>query len=219
MPLILAIDGPSASGKGTIARRLANYFHFAYLDTGLLYRAVGLAVILNEGHPEDPIAATAAAQALNPSSVMALADDPALRSDQTSIAASKVAAVPSVRAALLDFQRAFAAHPPHEARGAVLDGRDIGTVIAPDAMVKIYVTASPEVRATRRMKELQKRGENVTYPEVLADLQDRDTRDAQRATAPAKPADDAVLLDTSHLTADEAFAQALTLVQAKGLVA
>ncbi len=139
------------------------------------------------------------------------AEDPALREDATAQAGSKVAAIPEVRQALLKFQKDFAANPPAGKKGAVLDGRDIGTVIAPQAKVKIYVTASPEARATRRFKELQARGENVTYAAVLTDMQARDARDAERAVAPAKPAQDAVILDTTEMTADQAFAEALKI--------
>ena len=214
-PFLIAIDGPSASGKGTIARRLAAHFGFAYLDTGLLYRAAGLAVLRGKGDPEDVGMATKAAMALDPASIMTLANDPALRSDAASIAASKVGAIPAVRAALLTFQRTFAANPPHNASGAVLDGRDIGTVIVPEAPVKIYVTATTETRAQRRFKELQSRGEPVTEADVLADLRARDERDSNRTTAPAKPAEDAVILDTTSLTADQAFSMALAIVAQK----
>jgi CMP/dCMP kinase len=210
-PLIIAIDGPSASGKGTIAKKLASTLGFAHLDTGLLYRAVGVAVLDTGGNPEDVQQAERAALALDPGKL----DSPALREDKASVAASKVAAIPEVRAALLKFQRDFCASPPKGLPGAVLDGRDIGTVIAPNAKVKIYVTASTDVRAKRRFKELQEKGGNVTYAAVLKDMQERDARDATRSAAPAKPAEDAVLLDTTSLTADEAFAKALQIVQGK----
>jgi cytidylate kinase len=211
--IIIAIDGPSASGKGTVARRLAAHFNFAFLDTGLLYRAVGVGVLRAGGDLDDPKAAERAALALNPSSIAAFGDDPEIRSDRASVAASKVGAIRAVRAALLKFQQDFAAHPPGGKKGAVLDGRDIGTVIAPQAPVKIYITASVAARAQRRFKELRERGENVTEAAVLADMRARDERDTRRATAPAKPADDAVMLDTTSLTADEAFAAALAIVQ------
>ncbi len=213
--LIIAIDGPSASGKGTVARRLAAHLGFAYLDTGLLYRAVGLGVLRAGEGLDDPAAAARAAGRLDPASVLTLGDDPDIRSDTASVAASKVAAVPEVRAFLLKFQQDFGAKPPGGKKGAVLDGRDIGTVIAPQAPVKIYVTASTATRADRRYRELQDRGENVTEAAVLADLQARDARDSNRATAPARPADDAIMLDTTNMTADEAFAQALAVVQGK----
>ena len=151
-PIIIAIDGPSDSGKGTVAKRLAAHFGFAHLDTGMLYRAVGLSVLRADGDPSDANAATTAAQKLDPETMIA-SDEPALRDDAVSVAASKVAAIPGVRQALLQFQKDFCAHPPGGAKGAVLDGRDIGTVIAPDAPVKIYVTASIDARAERRFKE------------------------------------------------------------------
>ena len=212
-PFIIAIDGPSASGKGTLARRLAAHYDFAYLDTGLLYRAVGFAVLEQGFDPSDTNTATTAARALDPvTMVEAGTKADHLRQDHVSVAASKVAAVPDVRASLLKFQQDFCIHPPHDKKGAVLDGRDIGTVIAPTAPVKIYVTASDEVRANRRTKELQGRNENVSYDAVLVDLKERDARDAARQTAPAKPADDAIVIDTSAMTADEAFAAAVQLV-------
>jgi cytidylate kinase len=206
-PPIIAIDGPSASGKGTIAKRLAAHFGFAHLDTGLLYRAVGLAVLKAGGDPSNAEAATKAAQVLDYGSL----GDPALRDDAAAVAASKVGPIPGVRAALLQFQRDFCAHPPGGRPGAVLDGRDIGTIIAPQAPIKIYVTASTEARAQRRFKELQGRGESVTYAAVLTDMQARDARDAERALAPAKPAPDAVILDTTQMTADEVFVAALKI--------
>jgi cytidylate kinase len=210
-PTIIAIDGTSASGKGTVARKLAAHFDFAYLDTGLLYRAVGMAVLRTDGDPLDAVAAEKAALALNPTLAAHLGDDAALRADEASVAASKVGAIPAVRAALLKFQRNFCDLPPNSKKGAVLDGRDIGTIIAPDAKVKIFITASPEIRAERRVKELQGRGQNAIYATVLADMQERDARDAERAVAPTKPASDAVLLDTTDMTAAQAFAEALKI--------
>jgi cytidylate kinase len=214
-PLIIAIDGPSASGKGTVARRLAAHFGFAHLDTGLLYRAVGLAVIKTGGDPADAAAAEKAARALSSSGIEALLSDPALREGRSGSAASKVAAVPGVRAALLKFQQDFCATPPDGKPGAVLDGRDIGTIIAPHAPVKIYITASPEARAQRRFNELQNRGENVTYAAVLTDMKERDTRDSTRAIAQAKPAPDAVQVDTTNMTVDESFAEAVLISERK----
>lgn len=214
-PITIAIDGPSASGKGTLARRLARHFDLAYLDTGLLYRAVGLKLLRTGGDPTQVEAAAKVAQTLDPASLATLSEDPALRDEAASVAASQVAAIPAVRAALLKFQQDFAAAPPDGKKGAVLDGRDIGTVIAPAAPVKIFVTADTAARAVRRYKELRQRGEDVKECAVLADLQARDKRDAERATAPTKPADDAVLLDTTSLTADEAFAAALAIVGTK----
>jgi cytidylate kinase len=214
-PIIIAIDGPSASGKGTIARKLAAHFGYAHLDTGLIYRAVGLAVLRLAGDPADVAQAIGAAEKLDAERFLTLMDNPDLRADATSVAASKVAAIPQVRSILLDFQKNFCRYPPNNAPGAVLDGRDIGTVIAPDALVKIYVTASTDVRATRRLKELQGRGENASQETVLKDMQERDARDASRVAAPAKPADDAVILDTSNLTANEAFDEAVRIVKKK----
>lgn len=211
--MIIAIDGLAASGKGTIAKLLARHFDYAHLDTGLLYRAVGVAV-LQAGHdPTNPQAATIAAQQLNAQICTSLTDDSTLRSAAASDAASKVAALPTVRAALLDFQRNFCISPPFGKAGAVLDGRDIGTVIAPDAKVKIFVTADAEIRAQRRGKELRARGENVTDAAVLADMQARDARDQNRGIAPAQPAIDARLLDTSRISVEQSFATALAITR------
>jgi cytidylate kinase len=211
---IIAIDGPAASGKGTIARKLAAHYGVAHLDTGLLYRAVGLAVLRAGDDPADAAKAEKAALVLSAKGFDSLFNDLAIRADATSVAASKVAAVPAVRSILLKYQKDFCAEPPNQSRGAVLDGRDIGTVIAPDAEVKIYVTASLEARAERRFKELQGRNENAIYESVLRDMQERDARDASRSVAPARPADDAVILDTSNLTADQAFAEAIKIANA-----
>jgi cytidylate kinase len=207
--MIIAIDGPAASGKGTIAKLVGGHLGVPVLDTGLLYRAVARDTAARGRALDDPAAAEAAARALDPATL----DDPALRGAKAGEGASIVARIPGVRAALLEFQRAFARRPG----GAVLDGRDIGTVVCPDADVKIFVTASPEVRARRRFLELEKRGEAVTYETVLAEIRDRDARDAGRADAPMKAADDAVLLDTSALGVEEAFAAALRLVEEKGV--
>jgi len=215
MNTVIAIDGPSASGKGTIAKKLAAHYGFAHLDTGLLYRAVGLAVLRAGQDPSDPVAAEAAAKKLSPAQISSMADDNEIRSDKASSAASKVAAVPAVRAALLKFQQDFCANPPEGKRGAVLDGRDIGTVIAPHAQVKIYVTASTEARSERRHKELLGRGMQSSYQEVLADMKERDERDANRQTAPTKPADDAVLLDTTEINAAAALEAALKITAEK----
>jgi cytidylate kinase len=209
-PFVIAIDGPSASGKGTLARRLARHFGLAHLDTGMLYRATGLSVLKLNANPADPEIAEAAARALDAASL----DDPALRDERTGAAASQVAAIPGVRAALLDFQRAFAARPPG-GKGAVIDGRDIGTVICPDAPMKFYVTASDEVRADRRVRELRARGEVAISARVLQDLKERDARDQQRAAAPLVAAADAVVLDTSTMDADAVFAAALSLIHAR----
>ena len=185
--MIIAVDGPAAAGKGTIARALATHFGYHFLDTGALYRMVGLAVIRNAREPADTRAAIAAATSLDPSGFA----DRDLRTEAVGAAASIVAVVPEVRSALLSLQRDFARKQP----GAVLDGRDIGTVVCPDADVKLYVTASPEVRASRRQKELGA----ASYADVLAEIKARDLRDSQRVTAPLLPAKDAVILDTSEL--------------------
>ncbi|MDT0682779.1 d(CMP) kinase [Roseicyclus sp. F158] len=200
MSFTVAIDGPAAAGKGTIGRAVAAHFGFAHLDTGLLYRAVGRRT-LDGTTPED------AALALKASD---LEDDAALRHPDVAQAASRVAAVPEVRRALLHFQRAFAAR----SGGAVLDGRDIGTVICPDAAVKLFVTASDAVRAHRRHAELIAKGHEIDLDEVAADLRQRDQRDAARATAPLHAAADAVTLDTSDMAIDEAVTRALEAVEA-----
>lgn len=207
-PLTIAIDGPAAAGKGTLARRLAAHFGFDYLDTGLIYRAVGMAVRRQGGDPADAGAASAAALALSPHALEA--DD--LRSDDAAQAASMVAAIPAVRAALLEFQRRFAAQPPG-GKGAVLDGRDIGTVVCPQARIKLFVTASLEKRAERRLNELRQRGLDAIQEAVLAEMRERDARDSSRSVAPLVAADDAVMLDTSDLDADQAFASALAIVR------
>ncbi len=209
---VIAIDGPAASGKGTLARRLADALGFALLDTGLLYRAVGLKTVQMGGNPADPAASIPVAQNLD---VRGLADDLPLRTDEAGQFASQCSSIPEVRAALLDFQRQFASTPPDGKAGAILDGRDIGTVICPAADVKLYVTASAEVRAERRMKELAARGKSLPFEAVLADIKARDDRDMNRATAPLKPAADAILLDTSAMTPDEVFATALALIRKK----
>lgn len=203
--MIIAVDGPVAAGKGTLARRLAAALDYAYLDTGSIYRAVAAKILAAGGDPENPETATAAARALEPIDLER--DD--LRLEAVSQAASKVAAIPPVRSALLDFQRGFADHPPGRRTGAVLDGRDIGTVVCPEANVKFFLTASVEARAARRHKELIERGEESIYARVLQDLRERDARDSGRATAPLRAAEDAVRLDTSNMDADQAFAVAM----------
>jgi cytidylate kinase len=200
MSFTVAIDGPAASGKGTISRAVAAHFGFAHLDTGLLYRAVGRRVLAGE----EPVAAARTLAAAD-------LEGEGLRDEAVGGAASRVAAIPEVREALVDFQRAFAAR----AGGAVLDGRDIGTVICPDAQVKLYVVASDEVRAERRWRELTGKGVRVTAAEVLADLRDRDARDRARATAPLRPAEDAITLDTTRMSIGEAVAAAVAAVEAK----
>lgn len=201
--MIIAVDGPTASGKGTIAKALASHFGLPHLDTGLLYRAVGQQVVLNGGSPDDP--ADAEAACTFPDSLLA---DPALRSEESGGLASRVSIHPGVRRALYERQRAFAT----QAGGAVLDGRDIGTVIAPEAQVKLFVTASVEVRAMRRCLEMRDRGEEVTVEDIAADLRERDERDRNRATAPLTAAEDAILLDTSEMDRDEAIGAAIRIV-------
>lgn len=201
-PLLIAIDGPAASGKGTLAKRLAAHFKLPHLDTGLLYRAVGWSAAHTSRTPADAAAALKAADL----------DNPALRTDEAGQAASKVAAIPEVRTNLLKFQKEFAYQPS----GAVLDGRDIGTVICPDAPVKLFVTASLEARVERRYQELRERGADTIKPRVLAEMAERDRRDSERAAAPLKAAPDAYHLDTSDMDADAAFAAALAFISSKG---
>ncbi len=204
--MIIAIDGPAGAGKGTLGRRLARTLGLAYLDTGLLYRAVG-AAMLDAGKPlTDVAAAEEMARRLSADSVV---NRPALRTEDVGRAASAVAAIPGVRAALLAFQRCFARCPPGGARGAVLDGRDIGTVICPEADVKVFLTASPEARAERRSEELRAAGEPSIYAEILKDVEDRDQRDSARAEAPLRPAVDALVIDTTCLDADAVYAQVI----------
>ncbi len=204
--MIIAIDGTLASGKGTIARRLAGWFGLAHLDTGQLYRATGVAALKRGIDLTDAEALAEVAQTLDLSEF----DDDALRTAEAGQAASKVAVVPEVRAALLDYQRAYAAQP----KGAVLDGRDIGTVVCPNADVKLWVDAAVEVRATRRWKELSAKGETLTLNDMIAQLKERDTRDANRKDAPMVAAADAVLIDTSDLTIDAAVDKACKAVEA-----
>lgn len=203
--MIIAIDGPAASGKGTLAQRIAGHFGYVWLDTGLLYRAVARAVIAAGWDLEDERRAATLASTLN----LAQLGDPDLRTATIGEAASIVAKHPSVRAALLDFQREIARTPP----GAVLDGRDIGTVICPDADVKIFVTADAKVRAQRRFEEYVRRGEQIDYDEVLDIIRQRDARDAARVAAPLVQAPDAILLDTSAMDIETAFAAALDIIQ------
>lgn len=204
--LVVAVDGPAAAGKGTLARRLAAALGLPYLDTGLLYRAVGRRVLDAGADPRDAAVAEAAARALTPADL----DRTDLRGPMADMAASAVAAIPAVRSALLDFQRDFG-----RARGAVLDGRDIGTVVFPDARVKLFVTASVEERARRRFLELRGRGVAADPAQVEAEIRDRDAQDANRPVAPLKPAPDAAVLDTTTLDADAAFVAAMDLVRAR----
>ncbi|MES2713643.1 MAG: (d)CMP kinase [Pseudomonadota bacterium] len=203
MTLVIAIDGPAAAGKGTLARRLAAAFNLPYLDTGLLYRAVGRRVLDFGADPRDAVLAEAAARTLTPGALYRTD----LRGPAADMAASEVAAIPAVRAALLDWQRDFA-----NAAGAVLDGRDIGTVVFPEARVKLFVTAAPAERARRRLAELQARGVAAVLEQVETELRLRDAQDSGRSVAPLAPAADAMVLDTTALDADEAFAQAMALI-------
>ncbi len=204
--MIIAIDGPAASGKGTIAKQIASVYGLHHLDTGLIYRAVAKALLDAGRSPENAEAALAAAIALDPAKF----GEPALKTQKVTEAASVVAAIPEVRQALMNYQRAFATKSP----GAVLDGRDIGTVIAPGADVKLFVVATPQVRAARRVLELRARGEDADENAVLADLLRRDERDSRRSAAPLKAAPDAHLLDTTHLSIDAAFRAAVDIIEA-----
>ncbi len=204
--LVIAVDGPTASGKGTIARALAAHFGLPHLDTGLLYRAVGVQTVRNGGNPDREADALAACGF--PEALLA---DPALRTEENGGYASRASIHPAVRAALLERQRAFAG----QSGGAVLDGRDIGTVIAPDAPAKLYVTASVPARALRRWKEMNARGIDASLPAIEADLAERDERDSTRAEAPLRAADDAERLDTSQMTPREAIAAAIALVESR----
>lgn len=206
MGFVIAIDGPAASGKGAIATRLGALYGLPVLDTGLLYRAVGAIVLQRGGDPDDPRSALAAAEALDPSGL----EGESLRGAEIAQAASRVAVHPAVRERLLGFQRDFAAKEP----GAILDGRDIGTVVAPQAPAKLFVTASAEARARRRWLELTSAGEEAAYEAILAEIRRRDERDSDRAAAPLTPAADAVLLDTTQLTIDRAFDAARRIVEA-----
>ncbi len=202
-PFVVAIDGPAASGKGTLARQLAKCFGLAHLETGALYRATALLILDANGDPADPAAAAAAARCVTAE----LLSDARLRDEAVARAASLVAANPEVRRALLDFQRNFAAHPPPPAKGAVLDGRDIGSVVCPSANVKLFVTADPKVRAQRRLDELRAAGRAAIYEDVLQELNERDIRDAGRSAAPMVAPPDATIVDTTTLDIAAAFAR------------
>jgi CMP/dCMP kinase len=205
---VVAIDGPAASGKGTLARRLAERFGLAHLDTGALYRATALAVLDRGGEPGDHIAATSAARRID----LRLLADPRLRGERVAAASSVVATHQEVRRALLDFQRNFAAHPPPPGRGAVLDGRDIGTVVCPQADLKLFLTADVATRAERRVKELRERGLTAIYEDVLQDLMQRDARDSERRDAPLVAAPDAKVIDTTTLDAEAVLVRAAAAV-------
>jgi cytidylate kinase len=205
MSIVIAVDGTAASGKGTLAQKLAKHFGFHHLDSGSLYRLVALGVIAAGGDPTSDADAVKAAKAIDPS----CADDSRIRTAEIGNAASLVSAFPKVRAALLEYQRKFAKQEP----GVVIDGRDIGTVVCPDATAKLFVDAAPEARAHRRWLELKARGDNPDEAALLKDIKERDARDKGRTVAPLKPAADAALLDTTHLDIDAAFAAALALVK------
>lgn len=206
--IVIAVDGPAASGKGTLSRRLANYYGLAYLDTGTLYRGVGWLMLDGNLDPRDEEVATGVAEAFDVSQI----EGANIRTADVGKAASVVAAIAGVRAALLDYQRDFAKTPPGNLRGAVLDGRDIGTVVCPDALVKLYVTATPEVRAKRRWKDLRSLDPSATLEQTLDDIRRRDARDAGRDSAPMRPAEDAEFMDTTNLDPDAAFARACRFI-------
>ena len=209
--VVIALDGTAACGKGTLARRLARHYGFAHLDSGALYRLVALGVLEAGGDPANEKDAVASARAID----FSRAGEPTIRTDRVGKAASQVAAIPAVRAALVEFQRSFASRPPGESPGAVIDGRDIGTVIAPDATAKLFVDARPEVRAERRRLELEGLGISRSRAELVTELLARDQADRTRPIAPLKQAPDAFLLDTSDLDIEAAFAAALGLIQDK----
>ena len=207
-PVVIAVDGPAASGKGTLSNSLANHFDFARLDTGLIYRALGLKVLGDGTDTSDKQKVISLANQLSFDDL----NQENLRSEKVGAVASRVAAIPDVRAVLLKFQRDFAAHPPAEKSGVVLDGRDIGTIVCPNANFKIFLIADKDVRATRRFKELQERGLRAIYSQILRDIVDRDARDSFRSVAPLEPAKDAFVLDTSKLSVDATFVAALRYI-------
>ena len=207
-PFVVAIDGPAASGKGTLARRLADRFGLSHLDTGALYRAVALLMLDEAGDPIDPMTAKAAARRINPQ----LLSDPRLRGEAVSAAASMVAAIPAVRRVLLDLQRNLAVHPPRPANGAVLDGRDIGSVVCPEADVKLFITANVAERARRRVGELRQGGAVAIFEDVLQDLMNRDARDTERRASPLIAAPDAIVIETTALDPDAVFERASDLI-------
>ena len=208
-PIVIAVDGPAASGKGTLARRLARHFNFAHMDSGALYRLTALSVLESGGDPTSEADAIRGARGID----LSRAGDPAIRTAEIGVAASKVSAIPAVRAALHDFQTGFLNHPPGGSLGAVMDGRDIGTVIAPDATAKLYIEACPEIRARRRWLELKAMGIDKEIDTLLGEIRARDHADKTRAVSPLRRAPDADLLDTTNLDIDAAFAAALALVE------
>lgn len=219
--MIITIDGPAAAGKGTLAAALAKRYRLAYFDTGMLYRAVGLEMVLQNQNPQDESAAEKVAKSLTFAKMMQLSAHPEFRGRIGGEAASKVSALPKVRSALLKMQQDFADNPVFAdgtpANGAVYDGRDTGTVICPHADIKFFVVASPEVRATRRYNEFIAKGIQTTYQQVLDDLIARDKRDSERSTAPLKPAEDAVLLDTSTMDINQEIDAAINIIEQKHL--
>ena len=219
--MIITIDGPAAAGKGTLAAALAKRYHLAYFDTGMLYRAVGLEMVLQNQNPQDESAAEKVAKSLTFAKMMQLSTHPEFRGRIGGEAASKVSALPKVRSALLKMQQDFADNPVFAdgtpANGAVYDGRDTGTVVCPHADIKFFVVASPEVRATRRYNEFIAKGIQTTYQQVLDDLIARDKRDSERSTAPLKPAEDAVLLDTSTMDINQEIDAAINIIEQKHL--
>jgi CMP/dCMP kinase len=213
--IVIAVDGPAASGKGTLAKKLADRLGYAYLDTGALYRAVGLAVLEMGGDPAQFSDVAPAISIIKRNLTPELLANPALRTPAVAEAASKVGALPEVRIALLDFQRQFAMNPPGNLGGAVLDGRDIGTVVCPDADLKFFVTAEVETRAERRFKETA----NATFDDVLADLKTRDERDSTRKAAPTRAADDAYVIDTTALGVSEVVEEAIAVIRSRFVAA
>ena len=221
MGIVVALDGFSATGKRTLGVALKEKFNYAYLDTGALYRAVAYVMRLNHLDVTSEEQALQTVKTLSFQQMQGLQNDPGIRTDENSKATSIVAAMPQVRGALLDFQRQVAYHPTAldgtPLKGAILDGRDIGTVVCPDAQIKLFLTARPEIRALRRFKELQLTQKDVILENVLAALQERDARDASRKTAPTKPAEDAYILDTSDLTPEEVWAATLKEMKKRGV--
>ena len=210
-PIIIAVDGPAASGKGTLSHNLADHFDYARLDTGLIYRALGLKIIDNGGDPGDKNIAILIAKNFTLNDMK----KENLRSEIAAAAASKIAVIPEVRQILLQLQRTFAAAPPEGKPGAVLDGRDIGSVVCPHADFKFFLLADTEIRASRRFKELQERGSKAIHSRILRDMKDRDARDMLRSIAPLKPVENAFILDTSYLSADDVFFAALKYISAQ----
>ena len=218
--ITIAVDGPSASGKGTLARRLAEQFHLFYLDTGSVYRAAAKHIIDLGGNPDDPEAAVSAATYVRDHLTWEMIDNPDLRTDKVADATSRLSRFPPVREIITETLRLYANHPPINSKhknfqGSVLDGRDIGTVVCPFADVKLYVTANPEIRAKRRFKELSGKEIVTTYETVLQDMMDRDARDSGRAAAPLKPAKDAIIFDTSEMDIETAFEEAVQIIRNK----